>query len=180
MAYFQNKNHNLDKFWMFLKWKMLLYYMAFWSIFLQFGILYIWHFGIFCRHLVYFPRLGVLYHKKSGNHSTNKASFQHHCNGCRCRACGISFCTTQQVTREPLLRSRSRNVPRANPTTFEFTTTTPASSPTDNTLRTFVNWRLHCLSDCEQIFHFFVYFLNIYQRICRLPYQYELYTKVCT
>jgi hypothetical protein len=23
--------------------------------------------GIFCGHLVYFPRLGILYHEKSGN-----------------------------------------------------------------------------------------------------------------
>jgi hypothetical protein len=25
------------------------------------------HFGIFCGHLVYFPRFGILYHEKSGN-----------------------------------------------------------------------------------------------------------------
>jgi hypothetical protein len=32
------------------------------------AILYVsWHFGIFCGHLVYFPRFGILYHGKSGN-----------------------------------------------------------------------------------------------------------------
>jgi hypothetical protein len=27
----------------------------------------LWSFGIFCGHLVYFPRLGMLYQEKSGN-----------------------------------------------------------------------------------------------------------------
>jgi hypothetical protein len=27
----------------------------------------LWHFGIFCGHLVYFPRFGILYYEKSGN-----------------------------------------------------------------------------------------------------------------
>jgi hypothetical protein len=31
MAYFQTKHPDLGKFWRVLQWKMLLYYMAFWS-----------------------------------------------------------------------------------------------------------------------------------------------------
>jgi hypothetical protein len=27
----------------------------------------LWHFGIFCDNLVYFPHFGILYHGKSGN-----------------------------------------------------------------------------------------------------------------
>jgi hypothetical protein len=27
----------------------------------------LWPFGIFCGHLVYFPRFGILYQEKSGN-----------------------------------------------------------------------------------------------------------------
>jgi hypothetical protein len=46
MAYFQTKNPNLVKFLRVLKWKMLVYFMAIWSIFRSFGI--------FCGHLVYF------------------------------------------------------------------------------------------------------------------------------
>jgi hypothetical protein len=38
-----------------------------WSILLLLGIFYIWPFGIFWCHLVYFPRFGTLYHEKSGN-----------------------------------------------------------------------------------------------------------------
>jgi hypothetical protein len=46
MAYFETKNPNLGKFWMVLKWKMLVYFIAIWFI--------IRPFGIFCGHLVYF------------------------------------------------------------------------------------------------------------------------------
>jgi hypothetical protein len=30
----------------------------------------LWHFGIFCGYLVYFPRFGILHHEKSGNPET--------------------------------------------------------------------------------------------------------------
>jgi hypothetical protein len=40
MVYFQPKNPNLDKFWRVLPWKMLVYFMAIWSIFLPFGTFY--------------------------------------------------------------------------------------------------------------------------------------------
>jgi hypothetical protein len=46
MAYFQTKNPDLGKFWRLLQRKMLVYYMAVWSI--------LWLFGIFCDQLVYF------------------------------------------------------------------------------------------------------------------------------
>jgi hypothetical protein len=68
MAYFQTKNPNLGKFWRGLLWKMLVYFMAFWSNFRRFGI-HMTHyiFCIFCGHLVYFLRFGTLYREKSGN-----------------------------------------------------------------------------------------------------------------
>jgi hypothetical protein len=49
MSYFQAKNPSLGKFWRELQWKMLVYFMAIWSI-LQ-------PFGIFCGHLVYFTAI---------------------------------------------------------------------------------------------------------------------------
>jgi hypothetical protein len=66
MAYFQTKNHNLDKFWRVLPWKLLVQFMAIWSILLPFGLFtsiwYIlqWSFDIFFR-------FGKLYQEKSGN-----------------------------------------------------------------------------------------------------------------
>jgi hypothetical protein len=66
MAYFQTKNPNLGKLWRALQWKMLVYFMAIWSI--------LWLVGICCGQLVYFkvvwyifPHFGMLYHEKSGN-----------------------------------------------------------------------------------------------------------------
>jgi hypothetical protein len=69
MAFIQTKNPNMDKFWRALQWKMLVYFMAIWSI-LQL-------LGIFCGHLVYFvaiwymlwlfsSRFGMLSQEKSG------------------------------------------------------------------------------------------------------------------
>jgi hypothetical protein len=46
MVSFQTKNLNLGKFWRVLEWKILLYFMAVWSV--------LWSFGILCGHLVYF------------------------------------------------------------------------------------------------------------------------------
>jgi hypothetical protein len=72
MAYFRTKNPNLGKFWMDLQWKMLVYFIAIWSILRLFVLFYgclvyfvaIWYifllFGIFSR-LVYCVK------KKSGN-----------------------------------------------------------------------------------------------------------------
>jgi hypothetical protein len=45
MVRFQTKNTDLGKFWRVLRWKMLVYFMAVWSI--------IWPSGIFCGFLVY-------------------------------------------------------------------------------------------------------------------------------
>jgi hypothetical protein len=47
MAYFKTKNPNLGRFWGDLQWKMLDYFMAFWSILQSFGIGISWLFGIF-------------------------------------------------------------------------------------------------------------------------------------
>jgi hypothetical protein len=30
-------------------------------------LIVLWHFGIFCGHLVYYPHFGILSHEKSGN-----------------------------------------------------------------------------------------------------------------
>jgi hypothetical protein len=51
MAYFKTKNSNLGKFWRVLQWKLLVYFVAIWSILRSFGI--------FCSHLAYF--MVVLY-----------------------------------------------------------------------------------------------------------------------
>jgi hypothetical protein len=51
MAYFENKNINLGKFWRELQWMILFYFMAIRFI--------LWPFGIFCGHLVYF--VAILY-----------------------------------------------------------------------------------------------------------------------
>jgi hypothetical protein len=76
MVYFQTKNPNLCKFWWVLQWMMSVYSMAMRSIFLPFygHLVYfvvigyiLWSLGIFCGHLVYFPRYGKLYQEKSGN-----------------------------------------------------------------------------------------------------------------
>jgi hypothetical protein len=66
MVYFQTQNPNLGKFWRVLQWKMLVYFIAIWSIFRPFGI-FCGTFVIFCGNLVHFPRFGILYQEKSGN-----------------------------------------------------------------------------------------------------------------
>jgi hypothetical protein len=48
-----DENPNLGKFWRFLKWKMLVYFMTIWSI--------LWLFGLFYGHLVYFTAIYVVY-----------------------------------------------------------------------------------------------------------------------
>jgi hypothetical protein len=66
MTYFQTKNPNLGTFWRVLHLNMLVHFMA--NLVNFPGVWYIlWHFGLFCGHLVSFPRLGILCHKKSGN-----------------------------------------------------------------------------------------------------------------
>jgi hypothetical protein len=66
MVCFQTKNPNLGKFWRVLLWKILVYFMTFWSILRQFEI--------FNDHLVYFVviwyiflRFGILDQEKSVN-----------------------------------------------------------------------------------------------------------------
>jgi hypothetical protein len=69
MAHFQSKNPNLGKFWRFLQWKILLYFMAIWFILLPFGI-FCGHFGIVYGYLANFSRFGMLHQEKSGNPGT--------------------------------------------------------------------------------------------------------------
>jgi hypothetical protein len=65
MVYFQTKNPNLGNFWSAMQWKMLVNFMAIWSILLPFHIFY--------SHLVYFEIVLVyffpffLYQEKSGS-----------------------------------------------------------------------------------------------------------------
>jgi hypothetical protein len=94
-VYFRTKMPILGKFWMVLKWKVLVYFIALWSVLQPFGIhtylmviwyilwsfaifyghlLYfmvicyiLWSFVIFLVRLVYFSRFGILYKEKSGN-----------------------------------------------------------------------------------------------------------------
>jgi hypothetical protein len=54
MAYFQNKNLNLGKFWRVLQWKMSVYFIAIWSMIVGTIWYILWPFGIFSGHLVYF------------------------------------------------------------------------------------------------------------------------------
>jgi hypothetical protein len=66
MIYFQNKNHNLCKFWRALDWKMLILFMAIWNILRTFGIFYdhLVHIGV---HFVHFSGFGMMHQEKSGN-----------------------------------------------------------------------------------------------------------------
>jgi hypothetical protein len=66
MACFHSKNPTLGKFWSDLQRKILVYFMAIWSI-LHTAIWYIWWpFGIFHGCMIYFSRFGMLYQEKSG------------------------------------------------------------------------------------------------------------------
>jgi hypothetical protein len=65
MVCFRTKNPSLGKFWSFLRWKMLAYFLPFglfyghWKYFM--ALWYnLWQFGIF-------PRFGILNQEKSGN-----------------------------------------------------------------------------------------------------------------
>jgi hypothetical protein len=74
MVYFQTKNSYLGKFWRFLQWKMLVYFIYIWSILRQFDIFY--------GQLVYFvviwylfPRFGIVYQEESGNPASQGVIF---------------------------------------------------------------------------------------------------------
>jgi hypothetical protein len=63
---FSNQKYHFGKFWRVLHWKLLVYFIAIWSILRQCGI--------FCAHLIHFiviwyifSRFGMLYQEKSGN-----------------------------------------------------------------------------------------------------------------
>jgi hypothetical protein len=61
MVYFETKNTNLGKFWVSLKWNVLVYFILIWYIILPFGdVVVIWYI---------FPRFGIMCQEKSGNPS---------------------------------------------------------------------------------------------------------------
>jgi hypothetical protein len=66
MVCFQTKNPNLGKFWRGLQWKILVYFMAIWSILRPFDIFY-GHLVHFVVIWYIFARFGLLYQEKSGN-----------------------------------------------------------------------------------------------------------------
>jgi hypothetical protein len=59
MVYFLTKNPNLVTFWITLKWKVLVSFMALWSILRTIWYI-LWPFGIISFRLVYFSRSGML------------------------------------------------------------------------------------------------------------------------
>jgi hypothetical protein len=66
MVYLQTKNPDLGKFWRVLQWKMMVYFMANWSILRQIGIfMAIW--CILQRIGIFYGHFGMLYQEKSGN-----------------------------------------------------------------------------------------------------------------
>jgi hypothetical protein len=66
MAYFITKNPNRGKFWRVLQWKMLGYFMAFWSI-LRPYVIYSGHLADLIVIWYIFSRFGMLHQEKSGN-----------------------------------------------------------------------------------------------------------------
>jgi hypothetical protein len=66
MVCFQTKNPILGKFWMVLLLKILVYFMTIWSILRPLEIFY-GHLAYFGIIWCIFPRIGFLYHEKSGN-----------------------------------------------------------------------------------------------------------------
>jgi hypothetical protein len=70
---FKTKKSNLGKFCRVLQWKTLVFFMPIWSILWPFGNI-CGHFGVFHGNLVYFPRFGMLYKEKSGNHGADRNS----------------------------------------------------------------------------------------------------------
>jgi hypothetical protein len=67
MVCFQTKHPNLGKFWKTIDWKILIYFMAIWSILRTFGEFYD-HFVLICY---IFSGFGITYQQKSGNPDSN-------------------------------------------------------------------------------------------------------------
>jgi hypothetical protein len=67
MACFRTKTPHLGKCWRDLQWKLLVYFMAIWSIVRPFGI-FVATWYIFLVICYIFPRFGMLSHEKSGSH----------------------------------------------------------------------------------------------------------------
>jgi hypothetical protein len=66
MVSFRTENPNFGKLLRVLQWKMLVYFMAIWSIFNTIWHI-LWPFGISSLVLVHFTNFGMLYQEKSGN-----------------------------------------------------------------------------------------------------------------
>jgi hypothetical protein len=66
MVSFQTNNPNLGKFWRALDGKILIYFMAIWSILQPFGIFYD-HLVQFVFIWYIFPGFGIMSQEKSGN-----------------------------------------------------------------------------------------------------------------
>jgi hypothetical protein len=81
MVYFRTKNPNFGIFWRVLQWKLLVYFMAIWSIFRPFWYI-LWRLGIFCNHLVIFPVLVYCTTKNlatlPGSYTTTTRNSCHH------------------------------------------------------------------------------------------------------
>jgi hypothetical protein len=88
MVYFQTKNPILGKFWRVLQWKMLVYFVAIWSILRPFGILYD-HLAYFSPFPYIFPYFGILHPEKSGN-----PGFEYHLHKGRLTSAGVDIVKT--------------------------------------------------------------------------------------
>jgi hypothetical protein len=66
MVCFQTKNPDLGKFWRYLEWKMLVYFMTIWNILSPFGII-VGRLVKFVADWYIFPILVCLDQEKSGN-----------------------------------------------------------------------------------------------------------------
>jgi hypothetical protein len=73
MVNFQTQNPDLGKFYKVLQRKMLVHFVAIRSIFPPFWYI-LRPFDIFCGHLAYFPRFGMLRLEKSGNPEISEES----------------------------------------------------------------------------------------------------------
>jgi preprotein translocase subunit SecY len=71
MVYFETNYRSLGTFWRVLQWKMLVYFMDIWSILRPLHKFY-GHLLYFVAMWSFFPRFGILYQEKSGNPGQNR------------------------------------------------------------------------------------------------------------
>jgi hypothetical protein len=100
---FQNKNHNLGKFWRALKWKMSEYISAIRNILRPFGYI-LWPFGKLLIIWCIFPHFGKSHQEKSGNpdwkcfssRQRNWVSFLFNCGYVRSVYVNSNFCVARR------------------------------------------------------------------------------------